>query len=54
MALEKIVHPRVTFFFFELTSMILKRTFIPSVAFRPFLPLDGVKSKGKKTVLPLA
>jgi hypothetical protein len=37
--------PYVVFFYFELTYIAPKQNFLPSMAFRPFLALDGVKSR---------
>jgi hypothetical protein len=34
--------------FFELPSMAFKRTFIPSMAFRPFSALNGVNLRVKR------
>ena len=38
--------------FFELTCMAPKRNFLPSMAFRPFWALDGVKSRVKWPFYP--
>jgi len=37
----------MAFFLFELTCMASKRNSLTSMAFRPFLPFDGVKSRVK-------
>ena len=49
MALEKMALLIWSFF---LTCMALKRTFIPSMSFRPFFSLDGVKSRVKRSFCP--
>jgi hypothetical protein len=46
--LQKNVSSLYDFFFFELHSMALKRIFIPSMVFRPFSALNGVKWRVKR------